>query len=349
MLYGRGSIRNERSFTAPVLQDHHKENVMSRLQRLSHLSIVALFIVLFAFPVPARAGPLPASPEQPKPKPSVDVEVKYTDDSTMKLKLLDEKLELSTKHGVLLVAVADIRRIDFANRVDAKIIEKVIAAIEKLSHPDFKIREAATEELKGYRAQGYALVLKATKNDDPEVSRRADEIIKFIQTKVPAAQLEARENDVVHTDDSKITGRLTAEVLRVGTFQFGELQLKLSDLRSLRSGAGIVEEQVAAATQAPVTMSAYQQQWGKTLTFSVTGFTPMPGANPNLWGTDLYTLDSNVAATVVHAGLAKPGETVTVTIRVVQSPAQFVSTFRNNVNSTAYGNYPAGAYEFIRK
>jgi hypothetical protein len=299
---------------------------------------------------PLAAGPQPVQPPEPsRPRPAVDVEVKYVDDSSMKLKLLDEKLELSTKYGVLLITVADVRRIDFAHRVPADVAEKVMHAVARLNDPDFKVREAATAELKGYRERAYPFVLKAAKNDDPEVSRRADEVAKFIQTHVAPALLEARECDVVHTDDSKIAGRLSAEVLRVGTFQFGEQQLKLADLRSLRGGGAVAEEQAAAAALAPGNLSAYQQQFGKELTFSVTGFSPTPGANPSLWGTDLYTLDSNFAAAVVHAGLAKSGETVTVRVRIVQPPPQFVSTFRNNVNSTAYGAYPAGAYEFVRR
>jgi hypothetical protein len=298
----------------------------------------------------AGAGPQPQQPpESPKPRPSVDVEVKYIDDSTMKLKVLDDRLELSTKYGVLQVAVADVRRIDFANRVPADVAEKVLAAIGKLNHPDFKVREEATAELKSYRERAYPLVLKALKHDDPEVSRRADDIVKFLQAKVAAHLLEARDYDVVHTDDSKITGRLTAEVLRVSTFQFGEQQLKLADVRTLRHGPGAVTEELTAAAQAPGNMSSYQQQFGKEVTFAVTGFTPTPGANPSLWGTDIYTLDSNLAAAVVHAGLAKPGETVVVRVRVVQSPPQFVSSFRNNVNSAAYNTYPAGGYEFIRR
>ena len=151
---------------------------------------------------------------------------------------------------------------------------------------------------------------------------------------------------MVQTDDSRITGRLTAEVVRVGTFQFGEQALKLADMRALRTMA--VEES-ANVPSAPGNLQAYQQQFGKELTFSVTGFTSAPGTNPNLWGTDQYTLDSNIAAAVVHAGLAKPGETVTVQVRVIQSPAQFTASYRNNVNSTAYGAYPAGAFEFVRR
>jgi hypothetical protein len=314
----------------------------------------ALSVALLTAPISnavSRGGPQPPQPpsESTKPRASVDVEVKCVDDSVLKLKLLDDKLEFSTKHGVLQVSVTDIRRIDFANRVPADVAEKVVLAISKLNNSEFRTREAATEELKSFRERAYPFVLKALKSDDPEVGRRADEIVKHIQSRVTPALLEARDTDVVHTDDSRITGRLTAEMLRVQTAQFGEQQLKLADIRSLRSVAGAAAEELSAAPQAPGNLSAYQQQWGKELTFSVTGLTPTPGANPNLWGTDVYTLDSNLAAAVVHAGLAKSGETVVVRLRIIQSPPQFVSTFRNNVNSTAYTAYPAGAFEFVRK
>jgi hypothetical protein len=321
--------------------------------RLLWVAPVALSAALLLAPAhnAAARGPQPPHPasETARPKPSVDAEVRFVDDSTMKLKLLDDKLELSTKHGVLHVAVADIRRIDFASRVTPAVAEKVALAVGKLNHSDFRTREAATAELKSLRERAYPFALKALKSDDPEVSRRADEVVKYIQSHAPAAQLASREADVVQTDDSKITGRLTAEVLRVSTFQFGEQQLKLADVRSLRSLAGATAQEQASVAQAPVNLSAYQQQWGKELTFAVTGFTPTPGANPNIWGTDVYTLDSNLAAAVVHAGLARPGESAVVTVRVMQPPPQFVSSFRNNVNSTAYGAYPAGAYEFVRR
>lgn len=322
-------------------------------RNLIRLFPVACLVALLNAPTNptwAGGGPQP-SPivESTKARPSVEVEVKYIDDSTMKLKLLDDKLELVTKYGILQVAVSDIRRIEFAHRVSAETAEKVILAIARLNHADFKIRESATEELKGMRERAYPFVLKAIKHDDPETGRRAEEVAKYIQMRVPAANLEFRENDIVHTEDSKITGRLTAEVLRVSTFQFGEQSLKLADIRSLRAVNATANDEVIAATPAPGNLTMYQQQWGKELVFSVTGFTPAPGVNPNVWGTDIYTLDSNLAAAVVHAGLAKPGETVVVRVRIVQSPPQFVSSFRNNVNSTAYGPYPAGAFEFVRR
>src|SRR5687768_11202596 len=118
---------------------------------------VPFSVALLTAPL-VSAGPQPPQPpESSKPRQSVDVEVKYIDESSMKLKLLDDKLELSTKYGVLHVAVTDIRRIEFANRVPADVAEKVMLAIAKLNHSDFKVREAATTELKTYRERAYPL------------------------------------------------------------------------------------------------------------------------------------------------------------------------------------------------
>ncbi|MBA4066622.1 MAG: hypothetical protein C0501_23540 [Isosphaera sp.] len=297
----------------------------------------------------ALAAPDRASPEPTRPPAGLDAEVRCVDDSTLKLKLLDDKLELVTKYGPLQVSVADVRRIEFAHRCPPEVAEQIAVAVSKLGHPDFAVRERATADLKGHRERAYPFLLRAVKHEDPEVSRRADEAAKAIQARVPAALLDGRENDVVHTEDSKLSGKLTAQSLRVRTGMFGEQVLKLADLRTLRTGAGASADELAAAAPAPATLAAYQQQYGKELVFTVTGGAPANGQQAGVWGTDIYTLDSNLALAAVHAGLAKPGEAVAVRVRVVQSPPQFVAGSRHGVNSNAYAHYPAGGFEFVRK
>lgn len=306
---------------------------------------VVLSALFLAVPVSAGA-PEPVQPPTPsKSAEDGDVEVKCIDNSVMRLKLLDDKVELVTRHGVLRIATAEIRRIEFSTRIPTDVAEKVAAAIGRLNHSDFKVREAATEELKGYKSRAYTQLLKALKSEDPEVNQRAEDVVKFIRAKVPAALLEVREFDVIHTDDSKIAGRLTAEFLKVGTSQFGEQRLKLIDVYSLRTGAN-AEEAIAAAA-APAHLANYQNQFGKEYVFTVTG--AAPGGHGSVWGTDVYTLDSHFPTAVVHAGLAKAGQTVTVKVRIIQSPAQFAGTNRNGVNTAPYERYPGGAYEFVRK
>ncbi len=298
---------------------------------------------------PTAAAPDPVPSEPARPAAGVEAEIKCIDESALKLKLLDDKLELVTKYGFLQISVSDIRRIEFAHRCPPEVAEKIATAISKLGHPDFQTRERATADLKAYRERAYPYLLKTLKHDDPEVSRRADEAAKYIQARVPVAQLEQKDNDVVYTEDSKITGKLTAQSLRVNTLQFGEQQLKLADIRSLRSGTGAATDDLVAIGPAPTNLMTYQQQFGKELVYTVTGFAGNNGQQASLWGTDLYSLDSNFAAAVVHAGLAKPGEIVTVRVRIVQSPQQFMGSFRNGISSTAYASYSAGAFEFVRK
>lgn len=321
------------------------------------MPVVRLFVraapiaLLGALAVAPTHSPAARASVAPDPSPGsqpTEVEVRCIDDSTIKLKILDDRLELVTRYGLLQVPMCDVRRIEFASRTPADVADKVAAAIARLGHPDFNVREAASAELRGYRERSYRPLLKAIKHQDPEISRRAEEAVRHLQTRLTPQQLEPKEFDVVHTEDSKITGKLTAVSLRVLTFQFGEQTLRLADLRTLRSAAGVAADELSAAGPAPTNMAAFQNQFGKEMAFAVTG-SQGTGPNSGVWGTDVYTLDSNISAAAVHAGHVQPGQTGVVRVRVVHSPPQFVGSFRNGISSAPYGNYPTGAYEFVKK
>lgn len=188
--------------------------------------------------------------------------------------------------------------------------------------------------------------MKAVKNPDPEISRRAEESVKFIANRTALNKLEPREFDVIVTDDSKYTCTIISSSLRVRTAMFGEQTLRLTDVQTLRAGDTPGVTLVNAPT-APVNLTAYQNQFGKTLAFVVTA--PVENNQINVWGTDVYTLDSNLAMAAIHAGLLKLGQSATVQIRVVPSLQQFAASTRNNISSASYGTYPSGAFEFITK
>src|SRR5262249_33260810 len=158
----------------------------------------------------------------------------------------------------------------------------------------------------------YPALLRATKHKDPEVIRRAEELLTHLRQTVPEDLLEIREFDVVSTDEMRMTGRIGGETFKVHTSQFGEQPLKLADIRGLRSLAQIAadtEMDPKNAIPDPGTLGQYQQQIGKVLYVRVTG-----GARPNMaaggfgvpggpgmpggmvfmgggtvWGTDVYT------------------------------------------------------------
>lgn len=318
---------------------------LARLIRLAPFAIPIglLFTALHNF-----SGAMPAA-QQPAARPApVDVEVRCTDESTMKLKLLDERLEVVTRYGKLEIATSDVRRIDFATRISSEATARIALLISNLNHPDYESREKAMAELREMKERAYPQLVKAVSHPDAEISRRAEESVKFLKQRTPAALLENRENDVIHTDDSKITGRIQSSAIRVQTSMFGEQSLKLSDMRTLRSMNGAPEEAAVNATAGPANLMAYQNQFGKELAFTVTG-PAMNGQAQSVWGTDLYTLDSNLAGAAMHAGLVTPGQPSVVRVRIVASPQQFLGSVRNGVTSAPYGAYPSGAYEFVRK
>ncbi len=319
---------------------------MPLARQMFRIAPVALTALVLLYVGTTAAAPVTTAPIVAAA--GLEAEVRCVDDSVLKLKILDERLNVSTRYGSLQVPVADIRRIEFATRVTPEVAERVSLLISNLNHPDFDAREKATAELRELRERAYFPLLKAIKHQDPEISRRAEETVRYIQQKVPPGQLDVREYDVIYTDDSKFTGMIGSAILRVQTTMFGEQSLRLADIRSLKSGMSIAAEEVANAPAAPTNMMAFQNQFGKEVVFTVTG--AQPGAQgTGVWGTDIYTLDSNVGAAAVHAGLVKQGSTAPLRLRIVTSPAQFVGSFRNSIGSTPYGTYPAGAFEFVKK
>jgi len=93
-------------------------------------------------------------------------------------------------------------------------------------------------------------------------------------------------------------------------------------------------EQNFVASDAPTSMHGLCETVGATYYFRVTGVT-----EGQLWGTDIYSGDSNIGAAAVHAGLLKPGETAFLRVTVVTPPEKFPGTVRNGVTSTEYGRY----------
>ncbi len=274
-----------------------------------------------------------------------EIDVKFIDGSTLKVRLLDEKVELITKYGPLQIAAADIKRIDFATRVPSADAEKIRLAALALGSPEHKARLQAAADLKSYGPRAYPAIQRAAQHEDPEVAQRAEDLIEYLKAKYSESQLDVRDRDVVHADDSKFAGHLGASSFRISTFQFGELKLKLSDVRSFGDSPDEDDLLAANAQPAPAYMVAYANQFGKTHLFKLTGGLPNTGT---AWGTDQYTLDSSLAIAAVHAGVLKPGETGVVRVKIVQSPQQFTASVRNGIQTHPYGQYIGGAYEFVK-
>ena len=84
-------------------------------------------------------------------------------------------------------------------------------------------------------------------------------------------------------------------------------------------------------------------EFGRTMLFEVVGRT-----DGSVWGTDVYTADSRLAAAAVHAGVVRAGERGLVRVRIdTGDGVEFVGSARNGVTTYDFANYPT-AYRVER-
>ena len=93
-------------------------------------------------------------------------------------------------------------------------------------------------------------------------------------------------------------------------------------------------EQGFLAADAPATMYGLCDTVGASYYFRVIG-----QIDGSLWGTDVYTGDSQIGAAAVHAGLVKPLEVAVLKVTVVTPPPQFTGSVRHGVTSHDFGRY----------
>ena len=90
-----------------------------------------------------------------------------------------------------------------------------------------------TEELVALGSRAYPALQAAAKSPDKEVATRAAAALERIREELPEEELRFKEEDVIHTRDCVLAGRIAGPSLKGHTANFGELPLKLADLRAL--------------------------------------------------------------------------------------------------------------------
>ncbi|THB66840.1 MAG: hypothetical protein D6B26_02270 [Spirochaetaceae bacterium] len=89
-------------------------------------------------------------------------------------------------------------------------------------------------------------------------------------------------------------------------------------------------------------MERFRGMLGKTFSLTLTG-----DASGKIWGTDVYTDDSNIAAAAVHSGALADGETGTVIITILPGQESYAESERNGVSSQSYRSWH-GSYKVER-
>jgi hypothetical protein len=306
-------------------------------------------------PVPAQpeAGESePTEPEdslaQQQPFEAKAVEVTLADRSVLRIYLADEIIEIATPHGNLRIPSEDVLRVEFAQRPPAEITELVNQKLAQLKDKDPDVQKAAGAELVAMGEQAYLALSSAATGGDPDLAPQAGKVLERLKKALPKRDLATiRPSDFIITPDTKVAGQIVNPYLKIRTTQFGELQLKLADARSLRHQSliavtEVVQEEVNAQPD-PGSLTSYEAQRNKVLAFTVTGM----AAGGSVWGTDIYTTDSRLAMAAVHSGLVKVGETGVVRLKIVDSPPSFTGSSRHGITTSPYGVYRA-AYQFVK-
>lgn len=189
------------------------------------------------------AGQERAGTDATGPNKNSDAEVQFANGSTVRLSILQDRIDVLTRYGRLAVPLAEVQRVEFGVHLPAEVARRVEAAIVKLGSSQYAEREEGGRELTALGARAYPALLRALKSDDQEVARRAEKIVETVRTQVPAKELRGREEDVVTTPGFTIVGRIVTPALKGRSEYFGDVQLRLTQLRhlrSLRNGAAVL-------------------------------------------------------------------------------------------------------------
>jgi hypothetical protein len=196
-----------------------------------------LLPLLVVLAIPVRA----ADPPAPKPKsadPSGMADVRFADGSSVRMLLTQSSVDITTRYGKLSVPVADIRRIEFGTRFPAGLQDRIDAAIGKLTDPDAKVRREVETELRGLREQAYPALKRAAASADVDRALQATLLVRWLEEKVGKDNLKVRDQDTIHAAEFTASGRIEAPTLQGRTTYFGEVTVRVAELRSIRFFGG---------------------------------------------------------------------------------------------------------------
>lgn len=171
-------------------------------------------------------------------------EVRFGDGSLVRMTLLQDSIEVMTRYGKLNIPIQEIRRIDFGLHLPEGVGDKIDNCIRLLGSETFRERDEAARELVVLAGSAYPFLQRASRSPDLEVAQRVSLVMKRIGEKVPVENIRVKEDDVIHTKEFTVVGRITASTLKAQSAHFGALSLKLCDLRTMHVRSGAAESEI---------------------------------------------------------------------------------------------------------
>ena len=214
---------------------------------------------------------------------------------------------------------------------------------------DFGPMMGEVSETEQLQRQLFEAVRMRSMGMSPEELRR---LIAFVETEefeLPAAAREILDSYHSQTNaaraeaDQKIARyRLSAvvdlqELLAryIDTKQFEEAVAVRYAIRAMTISAVKVQDD-------PGTLSGLHNNKQRVLHFRVKGDT-----GGSVWGSGVYTSDSDLSTAAVHAGILKSGQSGVVRVTLLPGMNQYVASTRNGVTTSTWGNY-SSSYRVTR-
>jgi len=302
------------------------------------LIAVAWFVVAAV----AHAVDEPKKAEEPLADPAA-IEVHFSDGSVLKMTVQEDSFEITTSAGKKTVKLSEVRKIRLTPRLDDADKKKIDAAIKDLGSDAFKDRQRAMIELIRFGIKAYPALVVASEKGDAETRKRAGEIIETFKQTLPEEMFDIPTEDSLWTREGKLVGKISQTSWKAKTTQFGEVQVKIGDVRQVRwTGYPDPEGEKLVAQDDPGDVEELAGQIGKVFAFKVTGT-----ADGCVWGTGTYTSDSTISTAAVHAGLLKVGQKGVVKLRIVKPLNGYTGSTKNGITTEGYGPWD-GAYEFVK-
>jgi hypothetical protein len=291
-------------------------------------------------------GLLPAQERVPA-KPG-EFEARFRDGSTLRFKILDDSIPFITRYGSLTIPTREIQSLTIGIRLTEAEQKALDAAVADLLGNDGARREAAKATLLKLGVRVLPVFRKIANKMTGDASAHAQQVLAELK-KLPEADTLIEGDSLATDDDSLIAGRVGVATLKIDTFQFGELKLKLVDVRELSQGklvrAAAAEKLETYEAQGSVMiLPNYQQLMGKTFYLRTIG-----RDNGSVWGTGLYTLDSDVGTIAVHMGKLKVGETGLIKVQMVPDPGSYTGSTQNGITTNPFSRFPYGALKVLPK
>lgn len=196
----------------------------------------AIFFLAFAAaPVLIATSTVAQDVKKPDRNPR-EVDVSFANGSTVRMILQTDAIDVQTPYGKLQVPIKDIKQIDFGVHLPDGLDQKIDDFVRKLGSENFKEREAATNELIRIGADAYPALLHAAQfSTDLELSKRAKSVVETMRTNLAAKDLRTQHADQIVTPTFTLVGRIVTPSLKANADYFGNVEVQVTKLRTLRS------------------------------------------------------------------------------------------------------------------